>query len=96
MTYTPKQWLNFHERVLDIWRIFQASPFNGDTGGNWICADSGDSKYATEAERLRVLSAAHSPGYLSGNGNIVDSNNKLKAMGRGTSLQTDTGKQGGA
>lgn len=56
MTYTPFQWRNFHDRVLDLWRVFVAS-YGADTGahtiggGKWICADSGTAKEATEAER---------------------------------------------
>ena len=65
MTMSPKQWLKFHDRVLDCWKVFTAN-FNSDTGGLWNCADSGISPYSTEAERLRVLSVAHSPSNLVG------------------------------
>jgi hypothetical protein len=96
MTYTPFQWRNFHDRVLDLWRVFVAS-YGADTGahtiggGKWICADSGTAKEATEAERLRTLAAAHAAGAMTGNGNTRDSVIKLRAMGCGGSLPTDTG-----
>ena len=95
MTMTPKQWFQFHDRVLEVWRVFQAAPYFGDTG-LWVVADSGGaSDGSVNAEKLRVISAAHSPGLIQGNGNICDSNNKLKAMGRGSGLETDTGRAGG-
>jgi hypothetical protein len=102
MSLTPRRWYNFHERVLDLWRVFQTQ-YGGDTGsavvGNniWISADSGFlAQEATEAERLRVISAAHQPANMAGNSLALDSNNLLKKMGRGTSLNTDTGREGNA
>lgn len=90
MTFTPKQWFNFHQRVLDLWSVFTAS-YNTDTGGLWICADSGTAKEATEAERLRVMAAANATVQLQGSGAVRDSVIKLRLMGRGGSLPTDTG-----
>jgi hypothetical protein len=91
MTLPPKNWYSIHQRVVDIHdRIFKTS-FNNDTGGLWICADSGTSPYATECETLRAVVAAHQPGTLAGNSLAHDTIIRLRAMGRGGSLSIDTG-----
>jgi hypothetical protein len=102
MSMTPKQWYDFHQKVVTVYTDF-VTRYGGDTGslvgpgGIWISADSGFlADGAVEAERLRVLSAAHQSANLYGNALAHDSNNLLRKMGRGTSLLTDTGKQGGS
>jgi hypothetical protein len=94
VSLTPKQWYALHQEVVDTYRNeFLVAPYNGDTGA-FTFSDSGGSVPSLRMERLRVISAAHQPSNMQGNPLALDSNNKLKAMGRGTSLNTDTGRQG--
>ncbi len=85
MTMTPKQWRQLNDQVHRLWLVFKDPPYNLDTGGNGICANSGDAPASVAAIPLAARAAAHATANSS-KGAVRSVVGKLHKMGRSSGV----------